>query len=102
VLSAVHFLQTNIAVFAANLITVAGSAAKAVKKPFTDLLAPDGGCQRFPQTGFAKAVTKPLHFGISISPDSTALDALKFHRTLTADSFWPDNTHSMLASTATK
>lgn len=100
--SAVYFLQANIAVFAAVLIAVTGSAAEAVKEPFAELLAPDGGCQRFPQTGFAKAVTKPFQFGVSVSPDRTALDALKFHGTLTADSFWPGNTRSMLPSTATK
>jgi hypothetical protein len=100
--SAVYFLQANIAVFAAALIAVTGCAAEAVKEPFAELLAPDGGHEGFPQTGFAKAVTKPFHFGDSVSPDRTALDALKFHGTLTADSFRPGNTRSMLPSTATK
>ena len=100
--SAVYFLQANIAVFAAVLIAVTGSAAEAVEEPFAELLAPDSGRERFPKTAFAKAVTKPFHFGVSVSPDRTALDALKFHRTLTADSFWPGNTRSMLPSTATQ
>ena len=77
--SAVYFLQANIAVFASDLIAVTGCAAEAVEEPFADLLAPDGGCQRFPKTAFAKAVTIAFHFGVSVSPDSTALDALIFH-----------------------